>query len=192
MSTNDTTTSQTPQWASDLLNFWFDELKPEDWFSGNPTVDTRIRDRFAALYDRLCESIPDEAFKDPRTALAAIILYDQFSRNLFRGSAKAFETDALALSIARHALDNDFEAQMTKNEKTFLYLPFEHSEVLADGERSVSLFAGLGDPMLSDYAVEHRDILARFGRYPHRNKPLERENTADEVAFLKEHKGFGQ
>lgn len=179
-------------WAQDILAFWFDELTPEDWFSGETRVDEAIRERFAGTFEAQSRDIPEGALDDAQTALAAILLFDQFPRNLFRGTAKAFSTDEMAITIARNALDRGFDAGMSKDEKTFLYLPFEHSEILSDGERSVSLFKSLNDEELVKYAVEHRDIIAKFGRYPHRNKPLGRESTEAEKVFLGEHKGFGQ
>ncbi|HEV7416323.1 MAG TPA: DUF924 family protein [Tianweitania sediminis] len=182
----------TPAWANSVLQFWFDELTREDWFSGDAGVDARINERFAELYAEKCASIPEGALQDSRTALAAILLFDQIPRNLFRGSAKAFATDEMALTIARTAVDKGFDSQLGKEEQAFFYMPFEHSETLADGERCVSLFKSLGDEEMIRFAVEHRDILARFGRYPHRNRALNRESTAAEEAFLAEHKGFGQ
>ncbi|MBS9721934.1 DUF924 domain-containing protein [Tianweitania sp. BSSL-BM11] len=181
-----------PQWADDVLTFWFDELKPDDWFAGGTAVDDRIRDRFSILHDELSGVLPKDVVGDAKTALAAIIVLDQFSRNLFRGTAKAFASDDLALAITRQVLDHDLDQAMSTNEKLFLYLPLEHSEVLADGERCVALFQGLGHEGGLKAAIEHRDILARFGRYPHRNKALNRESTPQELAFLAEHEGFGQ
>jgi uncharacterized protein (DUF924 family) len=181
-----------PAWVQDILTFWFHELTPQDWFSGGERVDNLIRERFAALHQELAASLPDHALDNPKTALACVILFDQFPRNLYRGTAKAFASDDLALSIARHALARGFDEGMTVHERMFLYLPFEHSEVLADGELSVSLFENLGDETGLAYAIEHRDILARFGRYPHRNEVLGRSSSEEERAFLAVHQGFGQ
>jgi uncharacterized protein (DUF924 family) len=186
-----TDTTHAP-WAQAILAFWFEELTPDDWFSGEAKIDDAIRSRFAETFETQSRDIPAGALDDAKTALAAIILFDQFSRNLFRGTAKAFSADELAITIARNALDRGFDAGMSKDEKTFLFMPFEHSEILSDGERSVSLFKSLDDEELVKYAVEHRDIIAKFGRYPHRNKPLGRESTDAEKVFLGEHKGFGQ
>lgn len=190
--TEPSNTSSTPGWADAILRFWFNELTPEDWFSGNASVDDRIREQFAAVYEEQSAGIPAGALDHPRVALAAILLFDQMPRNLFRGSAKAFATDEMALTIARNALDRGFDLQLGEQEKAFLYMPFEHSENIADGERCVSLFKSLGDEEMIRYAVEHRDILGRFGRYPHRNRVLNRESTEAEQAFLLEHAGFGQ
>jgi uncharacterized protein (DUF924 family) len=182
----------TSQWVTDVLTFWFDELTFDDWFRGGEQVDEMIQLRFSGLHQELASGLPEGALGDPRTALAAVIVLDQFSRNLFRGTERAFATDDPALTIAKDAVDHGLDEGMSGDERLFLYLPFEHSEVLADGERCVSLFQSLGHEAGLAAAIEHRDILARFGRYPHRNKVLGRENTAQEAAFLADHKGFGQ
>jgi uncharacterized protein (DUF924 family) len=190
-SPNDHTTP-TPDWVNAVLVFWFDELTFDDWFAGGDHVDAMIRSRFSDLHEDLATGVPEGAFDQPRTALAAIIVLDQFSRNLFRGTARAFASDNLALRIAKNAVDRGLDHGMSADERLFLYLPFEHSEVLADGERCVALFESLGHESGLKAAIEHRDILARFGRYPHRNKALGRETTAAEAAFLAGHGGFGQ
>lgn len=181
-----------PKWATDVLAFWFDELNFDDWFGGGARVDELTRSRFADLYEQLSGEIPAGALHEPRTALAAVIVLDQFSRNLFRGTPRAFASDQPALLIARNAVDRGWDTGMSVLERLFLYLPFEHSEDLADGERCVSLFQDLGHEAGLAAAIEHRDILSRFGRYPHRNKILGRSNTAEEEEFLASHKGFGQ
>ena len=131
------------------------------------------------------------SFDDPQTALAAIIVFDQFSRNMFRGKPAEFATDSLALFIARHAIEQEYDATVPEQWRHFFYMPFMHSETTADQEHCVALFSALpGDSV--KYAIEHRDIIARFGSFPHRNKVLGRTATAAEQAFLAEHKGFGQ
>lgn len=177
-------------WTAEVLNFWFDELTPEDWFERKDATDEAIRARFRDLHKELQTALPDTAYSDPDTALAAVIVFDQFPRNIFRGTGDAFSTDSLAIAIARNAVDKEFDAEVDPKRKMFFYMPFMHSEVLADQERCISLFAATGAD--TKYAVEHRDIIAKFGRFPHRNKPLERESTEAERVFLGEHKGFGQ
>jgi uncharacterized protein (DUF924 family) len=179
-------------WVEDVLAYWFHELSEEDWFATKDAIDRAIRSRFGGLLAELRRGIPEEARTDPRTALAAIIVLDQFSRNIFRGTSDAFASDSLALDLARNALERDFDAGMSDREKQFLYMPFMHSEVLADQERCVQLFKALGNAENEKYAVEHRDIIAGFGRFPHRNAVLGRDSTAAEKAFLAGHKGFGQ
>ena len=178
-------------WVDEVLDFWFRELTYEDWFGGAAEVDEKIRTRFGSLYDRLKANFSVESVNDPKTALAAVIVFDQFPRNMFRRSAAAFGTDDLALGIARRALDLGFDSGMGE-ERAFLYMPFMHSEVSADQERCVDLFRALGGEESLKYAVEHRDIVARFGRFPHRNRVLGRQSTPDEIAFLQEHAGYGQ
>ena len=178
-------------WAGKVLSFWFDELTPNDWFESDERIDETIRTRFGELHSQLAAAAPTMSFDDPQTALAAVIVFDQFPRNMFRGEARAFATDVLAASIARRALDRGFDDSLSEQRKWFLYMPFMHSENVADQERCVALFSSLPGDMVK-YAVEHRDIVARFGRFPHRNQMLGRDTTAAERAFLAEHKGFGQ
>jgi len=182
----------TDQWIEEILSFWFEEVGEKRWFDSSPELDQAIRDRFGALYERLAANLPDKAIKDQRAALAAVILFDQFPRNMQRGTAAAFVTDDLALRIARDALDRNFDDGLTPGEKQFLYMPFMHSEVSADQEHAVMLFKALGNEEALRYAIEHRDIIERFGRFPHRNRALGRESTQDELAFLEGHKGYGQ
>jgi uncharacterized protein (DUF924 family) len=179
-------------WVEQVLGFWFGELTQEDWYSGKKEVDERIVSRFGDLPDRLAHELsPDEA-ADQRTALAAVIALDQFPRNIHRGKAAAFATDDLAIRIARRALDAGLDAGLDNQQRQFLYMPFMHSEVLADQERCVDLFRSLDNEEALKYAIDHRDIIAEYGRFPHRNKALGRQSTEAEKAFLDRHAGFGQ
>ena len=127
--------------------------------------------------------MPPESFlDDARTALAAVILFDQLPRNMFRGHADQFMTDPLALAIARAAVDRGYDKDMTKDQKAFLYMPFEHSENLADQRRALALFTALGDDWLLGFARKHHDIIERFGRFPHRNAILGRAPRPAELA----------
>lgn len=179
-------------WHDDLLRYWFKELTPEDWYTAKAETDAAIRDRFLPLYNKMFAAPPEEARSDPDAALAAVILFDQFPRNMFRGQAMAFASDDLAIDLARNALDKGFDEGLSSKRKQFLYMPLMHSEVLADQERCVSLFKTLGNGEGLRYAIEHRDIIARFGRFPHRNRVLGRDSTEDERRFLQEHAGYGQ
>lgn len=179
-------------WRDQVLGFWFEELTPEDWYSGKPEVDARISERFAAMHEKLKAAPPPEVETDPRAALAAVILFDQFPRNIHRRKPDAFSSDDLAIQIARNALEKGFDAGMSNAEKQFLYMPFMHSETLSDQERCVDLFKSLGSEEGLKYAIEHRDIVARFGRFPHRNRALGRATTEAETAFMEGHKGYGQ
>jgi uncharacterized protein (DUF924 family) len=181
-------------WVDEVLDFWFGSLTYDDWFSVNEEVDRRIGERFRDLYDRLKAGFDERRIEDARKALAAIIVFDQFPRNMFRGEAAAFATDDLAVGIARRAVERGWDASGEAAARPFFYMPFMHSEILADQERCVDLFRamGAGGEGSQRYAVEHRDIVARFGRFPHRNRALGRQSTADELEFMKEHAGYGQ
>lgn len=178
-------------WVSAVLAFWFGELDPKDWFETSEAVDATIRARFGELHDRLVGEFTSMSFDDPRTALATILVFDQFPRNMFRGQPQAFATDDMAAAIARKAIEREFDAQVPEEQRVFFYMPLMHSENVADQEHCVSLCAALEGDYVR-HAVEHRDIVARFGRFPHRNRVLGRENTEPETVFLGGHKGFGQ
>jgi len=168
-------------WRADVLRFWFG-LDPEQWWRGGADLDHRIRETFLKLWEDK-RQLPAEAFlDDPLTALAAVILFDQFPRNMFRDHADQFSTDHLALAIARAAIDRGFDDQLEPRERGFLYMPFQHSEDLADQNRSLLLFTALGDTDQLNYAQKHHDVIARFGRFPHRNKMLGRTPRPAELA----------
>jgi uncharacterized protein (DUF924 family) len=178
------------QWQDDVLRFWFEELKPQSWFERDQQVDDTIRSRFSTLHDRLSKQPSIEAIHGAREALARVIVLDQFSRNLFRGSPRAFATDAQALRIAQHAIEHGWDQALSPTQRVFLYLPFEHAEDRSVQERSVELFAALGDPQALDYARRHKAVVDQFGRYPHRNAALGRASTIEEIEFMKTHPGF--
>jgi len=179
-------------WVDEVLDFWFGELTYEDWFGGGPELDDRIRERFADTYERVKANFEMASLGDPRSALAAVILFDQMPRNMFRKTAAAFGTDDIAIAIARLAVDRGDDAHLEPSQRSFLYMPFMHSEVSADQERCVDLFRHHGSEESLKYAIEHRDIVARFGRFPHRNKVLGRDTTQAEREFLADHSGYGQ
>ena len=168
-------------WRRDVLAYWFG-LDPEDWWRSDTAVDEEIRKRFLKLWAEK-RQLPVNAFlDDPLTALAAVILFDQFPRNMFRGEAEQFATDHLALAIARAAVDSGLDDKLQSKERGFLYMPFEHSESLADQKRSLQLFTALGDDYLLGFAKKHHDVIERFGRFPHRNAILGRAPRPAEVA----------
>jgi uncharacterized protein (DUF924 family) len=168
-------------WRRDVLTYWFG-LRPEQWWRGGPEIDDEIRKRFLKLWATKRE-LPVEAFlDDPLTALAAVILFDQFPRNMFRDSAEQFATDHLALAISKAAVGNGFDDRLEQKERSFLYMPFQHSENLADQNRSVQLFTALGDDYQLGFAKKHHDVIERFGRFPHRNSMLGRAPRPAEVA----------
>jgi len=168
-------------WRRDVLTYWFG-LTPEQWWQPDDALDKDIRERFLQLWE-LKRQLPSSSFADDAlSAIAAVVLFDQFPRNMFRGHADQFSTDPLALAIARQAVDLGFDDQLQPQERGFLYMPFEHSENLADQKRSVQLFTALGDDYLLGYAQKHHDIIERFGRFPHRNVMLGRAPRPAETA----------
>jgi uncharacterized protein (DUF924 family) len=175
-----------PAWVDDVLRFWFTELTYEQCFKKDDDVDREIDVRFGAVHERLAADADSIDPTAPRELLAAIVVFDQFPRNLFRGTPRAFATDPVARRLARAAVDSGIDTTMAKRERVFLYLPFEHSEDGADQVRSVALLGALGDPELDKYALAHKVIIDRFGRFPHRNVALGRVSTPEEIAFLKE------
>ena len=164
-----------------MLRFWFDELGRKAWFVRDAAVDAQIRDSLPPLIEELATRPVDEALASADRALATVIALDQFPRNVFRGTARAFATDALALAVAKAAIARGLDAQVPADRRVFLYLPFEHSEELADQDRCVELTAALGDEEYARYAVLHRDVIKRFGRFPHRNVMLGRTSTLEEI-----------
>jgi uncharacterized protein (DUF924 family) len=175
-----------PAWVSDVLQFWFAELNAEQWFKRDASVDERIRARFLSAHEHVSTTPNEELLAHSHTALAAVIVLDQFSRNMFRGDPRSFASDAKALAIADAAIGKGYLGELSKDERLFLYLPFEHCEDHAQQARCVQLMSELGDPELTRYAVAHRDIIERFGRFPHRNAILGRASTAEEIEFLKQ------
>jgi uncharacterized protein (DUF924 family) len=176
-----------------ILDFWFGAPGAEGyganrkiWFEADAAFDEDVRQRFAVDLDRAAAGAHDAMAAGPEGALALTILLDQFPRNIHRGTPRAFAFDGKALATARRAMDAGYDAALPAFQQPFFYLPFEHSENLADQERSVALFRALGDEEKLDYAIRHRDVIARFGRFPHRNAILGRDSTPEEVAFLQQ------
>jgi uncharacterized protein (DUF924 family) len=167
-----------------VLRVWFGEVGREGWFRKDADLDQRIKAEFGTVHEALMQSAPDASLADARTALAAVIVLDQFSRNMFRDTPRAFASDAKALALADAAVTRGFDQAVDAAARMFFYLPFEHSENGAMQVRSIALFTALGDPDLLSYAVKHKEIIDRFGRYPHRNAILGRTSTPEELAFL--------
>lgn len=175
----------TSEWAEEVLSFWFG-LPKAAWFERSDDLDRQCADRFKLLHQHLSALAPVEACGGARSALAAVIVLDQFSRNMFRETPRAFASDAHAKAIAEQALAYGFEGQYSLDERAFLYLPFEHSEDGEDQVRSVALFETLGDDNYLSFAKAHKAIIDRFGRFPHRNAILGRTSTPEELVFLQE------
>lgn len=183
--------------ATALVDFWFGPPNSAErferrtvWFKPDPEFDGELRRRFLALHQRAAAGACADWSFEAEPCLALILLLDQLPRNLYRGTAQAFATDAMARETARAALSRRFDRSLPAMWRQFIYLPFEHSERLEDQELSVALFAALAqDPACAsglDYAKRHHAIIARFGRFPHRNAALGRESSAAEEEFLKE------
>ena len=170
--------------AEEIVRFWR-EVGPERWFSRDDAADVLCRERFLETYEAAARGDLPEWELEPEGALALLILLDQMPRNMFRGTRRAWATDAPAVLMAERAIDKGFDRQVAPDMRRFFYLPFMHAEDLAAQERSVTLNADLGGDS-AEYARHHRDIVARFGRFPHRNAVLGRESTPEESAFLEQ------
>jgi uncharacterized protein (DUF924 family) len=169
--------------ARDVLSFWR-EAGPDKWFKKSDTFDREIKERFGALHAEAAAGKHDDWAKTPEGSLALLILFDQFSRNLFRGSAETFARDERAREIAREAVKGGLDSEIDAGLRKFFYMPFMHSESLDDLERCVVFSHRLGDADTLKFARHHRDIVRRFGRFPHRNAILGRHTTPAEQAFL--------
>ena len=171
-----------------VLSFWFgpnpESARPQ-WFRTDASFDRAITQLFGGDYDQARAGKLAAWENSVPGALALTIVLDQFSRNMFRGTARAFESDAQALKVAETAVARGYDQQVSRVQRMFFYLPFEHSEAMADQERSLALMGTLGDARAADYAEQHAAIIRRFGRFPHRNVVLGRQSTSDEIAYLK-------
>jgi uncharacterized protein (DUF924 family) len=175
--------------ADDVLGYWR-AVGPQRWFVKNTAIDAEIRDKFQNLHAAAIEGLLGNWEDEVSGALAHVIVLDQFSRNMFRGSAAAFAADPLARATAGRAINRGFDRQTTKEERPFFYLPYMHSEALADQERCVELCRAAEDEGTLKYAELHAGVIRRFGRFPHRNAVLGRVTTPEEQAFL-DGGGFG-
>jgi uncharacterized protein (DUF924 family) len=177
------TNNKSPGEAGDVLRFWFKELTPEQWWR-DQTLDQQIAARFLDTYFSLRRSVPETWRDSPHGMLAAVLVLDQFPRNMFRGRAAAFATDAQARQLADDALLRGFDAGLSVDERLFLYLPFEHSENREDQARALDLISALGNAQYTDFARQHKQVIDRFGRFPQRNSALVRVSTLEEEAYL--------
>lgn len=173
-----------------ILAFWFAEPAPTLWFNSTPEFDQMLRDRFLATYQAAADGRLADWERTPSGALALTIVLDQFPLNMFRGQPESFATEAAACAVADRAIARGFDHRMQPVERLFLYLPFMHCETLADQDRSVALFEPLGLEDSLYFARHHRDLIRRFGRFPHRNAILGRESTSEEVAYLNSPEAF--
>lgn len=175
-----------PAWTGEVIDFWFG-LRPDQWWKADPELDGAIKERFEALWETESRRPIADFLGSPEASLAAVILFDQFPRNMHRGHSDSFATDHMALAIAKAAIERGHDEALGDHplgtaRRAFLYMPFQHSEDEGDQDRSVVLFTALGDPAMLDYANRHRDVIERFGRFPHRNAVLGRAPRPDELA----------
>ena len=168
------------RWAAELLHFWFHRLSPAEWFGRNDSVDAQLRRRFLPELKALSKQSARSFLCDYKTAQAAILLFDQCPRNLFRNSRCAFAQDALARAICKGALARGWDKRLNKRGRQFLMLPLMHSESRRDQVLSVRRFTALGDPAITRFAHDHASMVRRFGRFPHRNAVLGRISTPAE------------
>ena len=178
-----------PGWVRELLDFWFSHGPapgaPPDtaaWWKQSDEFDAEIGERFGIEWARQSRREVEDFLGDAETALAAVILFDQLPRNMFRGHADQYSTDHMALAIAREAIERGYDDGMEPARRGFLYMPFQHSEDLKDQVQSLLLFSALGDPEQLGYARKHHEVIEKFGRFPHRNQVLGRAPRPDEIA----------
>ena len=186
MTSDRDTTGVQPVAPATVTRFWFNELSPRDWFRKSATLDRRIAERFGATLAAAAAGQTAHWRDRPAGRLAEILVLDQFSRNIHRDSPRTFENDAAALELARAALAAGADRRLTCQRRAFLYMPYMHSETLADHDTALELYKTLGLKSHLDAERKHYAMIERFGRYPHRNAVLKRRSTDEENAFLAE------
>ena len=170
----------TADWAAALLDFWFNQVGEEGWWKHDPKLDRRCAARFFQLWEEKRTLVAETFLDRADDALAAVLLFDQLPRNMFRGTAEAFKTDELARTVARGAIAHGYDIQIGGAGRRFFYMPFQHSEDIEDQKLSLSLFEAAGDARSLEYARQHHDVIARFGRFPHRNAAVGRPTLPEE------------
>lgn len=167
-----------------IIDFWFNELKPKQWFDSSEELDSEIYERFGEIHDAAVKGELESWRATPEGSLAEIIVLDQFSRNIYRNQAAAFENDLAALILAQEAIRKGFHNEVKTVKRKFIYMPFMHSESLLIHKKAMRLFNEAGMEVNFDYEIKHKEIIERFGRYPHRNEALGRKSTPEEIKFL--------
>jgi len=176
--------------CTDVLRFWFEEAGPKRWFRASDAFYQLCRERFLGTLEAAARGECWTWRQTPEDSCAEIIVLDQFSRNLFRGAARAFAQDGMALVLAQEAVAGGADQTMNDDQRYFTYMPFMHSESLLIHDEALRLFRALGNEEALRYEVAHRGVIERFGRYPARNVALGRESTDEELAYLETHRGF--
>ena len=169
---------------TDIIQFWYEELSPQDWWKKNDELDNKIKERFLKTHQQAAVGELFHWRQDPWGRLAEVIVLDQFSRNMFRNTAQAFAYDSLALILSQEAVHSGDDQKIPIKKRSFIYMPYMHSESKVVHEEAVKLFSQEG--MSSDFELRHKKIIDRFGRYPHRNEILGRSSTPEELEFLKQ------
>lgn len=175
---------------TDILDFWYTPPMSGHWFSSTPAIDADIRTHYAALWQQAAQGNLDHWRQTPEGCLALCIVLDQFPLNMFRGEAKSFATEQQAVTVSKHAVAQGLDQQLPQAQLAFLYMPLMHSENLADQDESVRLFEAAGLEVNARFARHHREIVRRFGRFPHRNAILGRESTPEELVYLNSKEAF--
>lgn len=174
----------------DILDFWFAEPMRSKWFASTPQLDVAIRDQYEPVWEAALSGELDHWLNSPDGCLALAIILDQLPLNMFRGTAQSFTSEARSCDVARHAIDQGYDKQIDPTRLAFLYMPFMHSENLADQDLSVALFEAAGLENNVRFAKHHREIVRRFGRFPHRNAILGRASTPEELDYLNSKEAF--
>ena len=167
-----------------VLNFWFEEIEPKQWWVKDADFDRLIKERFLTVYDRACRCELFPWRTAPEGRLAEIIALDQFPRNIFRDTPQAFATDPLALALAQEAVARGDDTKLPQRRRNFLYMPYMHSESLEIHQVAMDIFKQNGSESALEYEIKHKEIIEKFGRYPHRNRILGRDSTPEELEFL--------
>jgi uncharacterized protein (DUF924 family) len=170
-----------------VLEFWFEDLKPEDWFSSNEELDRTIKDKFGEVHKMAAACELDGWRTGPMGRLAEIIVLDQFSRNIYRNDPLAYAWDPLALALSQEAIRLKAHEELSSLKRSFLYMPYMHSESPRIHREAMELFSEPGLDYQREFEIKHKEVIDRFGRYPHRNLALGRESTAEELQFIKDH-----
>jgi uncharacterized protein (DUF924 family) len=176
--------------SQNILDFWYSKEMQGRWFASTPVLDQEIRDKFEALWRKAAAGELDQWKDSPEGCLALIIVLDQFPLNMYRGKAVSFKTGQQAIDVAKHAIENGFDRRLTAERLAFLYMPFMHSENLEDQDLSVRLFEAAKLESNLRFALHHRELIRKFGRFPHRNSVLGRQSTSEETEYLASSEAF--
>ncbi|MEA1987962.1 MAG: DUF924 family protein [Pseudomonadota bacterium] len=176
--------------ASDILEFWFSERVSPQWFNASKELDNEILQRFGNLWHQALNNELNTWANTPEGALALVILLDQFPLNMFRGQAKSFKTEALAIKVTKHTVSQGFDKKIPKSQLMFLYMPLMHSENIEDQNLSIQLFTQAQLTQNLRFANHHKELIQKFGRFPHRNAILERTSTDEEIKYLNSKHAF--